>query len=208
VTSAASIPSPRDEADPVFTVLVVVGTDHHKFDRLVDWLDAWAEQQDQPTRVVFQHGSARPPRFGEGHALLPHEQLQELMATATVLVTHGGPATICEAWQHGRMPVVVPRDPTLGEHVDGHQQRFSRRLGGQGQVLLCEDRSDLERALDAAREDPSHLRFGATEGRDQVVAGTVARIAEVIDGLVEDRARHPVRRLALFGRRTARRSDR
>ncbi len=52
-------------ASPVFTVLVVVGTDHHRFDRLVDWLDDWAERQTEPTRVVFQHGSARPPRFGE-----------------------------------------------------------------------------------------------------------------------------------------------
>lgn len=207
MTPARDIPGPRRDTDPVFTVLVIVGTDHHRFDRLVDWLDAWGEQQEQPTRVVFQHGSARPPRYGEGHQLLPHEQLQELMATATVLVTHGGPATICEAWQHGRMPVVVPRDPALGEHVDGHQQRFSRRLGTQGQVLLCEDRSDLERALDAAREDPSHVRFGAEEGRGKVVADTVSRIAEVIDGLVDARAAHPVRRSALFGRpgrRTAR----
>ncbi len=208
MTQVPEIPSPRDEADGVFTVLVIVGTDHHKFDRLVDWLDAWGEQQEQPTRVVFQHGSARAPRFGEGHTLLPHEQLQELMATASVLVTHGGPATICEAWQHGRMPVVVPRDPTLGEHVDGHQQRFSRRLGRQGQVLLCEDRTDLERALDAARQDPSHVRFGATGGRGEVVAGTVARIAEVIDGLVEQRVQHPVRRSALFGGRSRRRSAR
>jgi UDP-N-acetylglucosamine transferase subunit ALG13 len=201
-----SIPVPRSEELPVFTVLVVVGTDHHRFDRLVDWLDAWGERQDQPTRVVFQHGSARPPRYGEGHALLPHEQLQELMASATVLVTHGGPATICEAWQHGRLPIVVPRDPALGEHVDGHQQRFSRRLGGQGQVLLCEHRDDLERALDAARADPSHVRFGASEGRERVVNETVARIAQVIDGLVDERAHARGRRSVLS--RSARRAPR
>jgi len=114
--------------------------------------------------VVFQHGSARAPRFAEGHTLLPHEQLQDLMAHATVLVTHGGPATICEAWRHGRMPLVVPRDPQRGEHVDGHQQRFSRRLGGQGLVLLCEERAQLERALDEARQDPARVLFGADEG--------------------------------------------
>lgn len=203
----SGIPVPRREPDPVFTVLVIVGTDHHRFDRLVDWLDAWGESQVQPTRVVFQHGSARAPRYGEGHQLLPHEQLQELMASATVLVTHGGPATICEAWQHGRMPVVVPRDPALGEHVDGHQQRFSRRLGGQGQVLLCEDRTELERALDAAREDPSHVRFGADEGRGKVVAETVTRIAGIIDGLVDERAASRARRPGRFAR-SARRTAR
>ena len=179
----------------MFTVLVVVGTDHHRFDRLVDWLDDWAERQQQPTRVVFQHGSARPPRFAEGHQLLPHEQLQQLMADASVLVTHGGPATICEAWRLNRLPVVVPRDPARAEHVDGHQQRFSRRLGSQGLVLLCEEREDLERALDEARSDPTRVQFGEGEGREVIVAASVARIGAIIDDLIAQRGRR--RRLHL-----------
>ena len=67
-------------------------------------------------------------------------------------------------------------------------------------MLLCEERSALEHALDAAREDPAHVRFGAEEGRGRVVAQTVARIADVIDDLVDERAGHPARRSALFGR--------
>ena len=182
---SAALPELEGGAAPVFTVLVVVGTDHHRFDRLVDWLDDWAERQPRPTRVVFQHGSARAPRFGEAHALLPHEQLQHLMCTASVIVTHGGPATICEAWRHGRLPVVVPRDPQQGEHVDGHQQRFSRRLGSQGVVLLCEQRAELELALDQARRDPSRALFGVGEGRDALVAASVERFTEVVDDLLD-----------------------
>ena len=193
MTVPAALSGAEDAPAPLFTVLVVVGTDHHRFDRLVDWLDDWAERQQQPTRVVFQHGSARAPRFGEGHALLPHEVLQQLMGTASVIVSHGGPATICEAWRHGRLPLVVPRDPQRGEHVDGHQQRFSRRLGGQGVVLLCEQRDALERALDAARRDPTSALFGAGEGRDALVAASVARFTEVVDDLLDGRAA-PARR--------------
>ena len=194
MTSAQATSLP--EAEQTFTVLVAVGTDHHRFDRLVDWLDDWAEQQAEPTRVVFQHGSARRPRVGEGHVLLPHDQLQELMRTASVLVVHGGPATICEAWRHGRMPVVVPRDPALGEHVDGHQQRFSRRLGSQGLVLLCGQREQLGAALDQARRDPAHVLFGQ-EGREELVEGAVSRFGELVDELVAERAG---RRPTLLGR--------
>ena len=198
MTAASRVPDVDGASEDLFTVLVVVGTDHHRFDRLVDWLDDWAERQELPTRVVFQHGSARAPRFGEGHALLPHEQLQTLMASATVLVTHGGPATICEAWRHGRRPLVVPRDPQRAEHVDGHQQRFSRRLGSQGLVLLCEQREQLEQALDQARRDPGHVLFGEHEGREAMVAASVARFSEVVEGLLAARpapARRGLRRL-------------
>lgn len=185
---------PAGPPGELFTVLVVVGTDHHRFDRLVDWLDDWAQRQTEPTRVVFQHGSARAPRHAEGHALLPHVELQQLMAGADVLVTHGGPATICEAWRHDRMPVVVPRDPTLREHVDGHQQSFSRRLGAQGLVRLCEDQAGLEGALDLARQDPAYVRFGEGQGRAAIVAASVARVGDVIDGLLAARAARPRRR--------------
>ena len=180
--------SAAPEHAPLFTVLVVVGTDHHRFDRLVDWVDAWAERQRHPTRVVFQHGSAKAPRVAEGHALLPHEELQELMAGAHVLVTHGGPATICEAWRHGRLPLVVPRDPTRGEHVDGHQQRFSRRLGAQGLVHLCEEAADLERVLDRARVDPESV-CRPYEGRESTVTTSVDRVRGVGEALVEGRSR-------------------
>ncbi len=188
MTALGAVASSQEQ--PVFTVVVVVGTDHHRFDRLVEWLDDWAERQTAPTRVVVQHGSARGPRVGEGHALLPHSDLQALMLEASVLVVHGGPATICEAWRHGHLPVVVPRDPRLGEHVDAHQQRFGRRLGGQGLVLLCEQREQLETALDQARCDPSHVLFGL-EGREELVGRTVARFGEVVDALLEGR---PARR--------------
>lgn len=184
--STATHLSAVPDDDQVFTVLVVVGTDHHRFDRLVDWLDDWAERQRAATRIVFQHGSARSPRFGEGHALLPHEDLQRLMRNATVVVTHGGPATICEAWRHGRRPVVVPRDPGRGEHVDGHQQRFSRRLGSHGLVLLCEEQTALENALDTARSNPAFVAFEGG-GRDVLVADSVARVGEIVDGLVAAR---------------------
>lgn len=183
----------------VFTVLVVVGTDHHRFDRLVDWVDAWLQDQAEPVRVVFQHGSARRPDHAEGHRLLPHEELQQLMSSADVLVTHGGPATICEAWQYGRLPLVVPRDPELGEHVDGHQQRFSRRLGAQGLVRLCEDQATFVSTLETARRDPSTVER-SYQDRAATVSASVARLAQVVDESIRERAqRRGLSRLGLQG---------
>lgn len=166
-----------------FRLLVVVGTDHHRFDRLVGWVDRWVADQDGDVGAVVQHGTSAAPRQAEGRRLVGHDELQQLMSSATVVVTHGGPATIVEARRHGKLPVVVPRDPALGEHVDGHQQRFARRLAERDLVVLCEREDELRAALDLALTDSSWLRVDV-DGAQPGVTAAVARVGAVIDDLV------------------------
>lgn len=43
-------------------LLMVVGTDHHPFQRVVSWLDRWlADGGASRVRCVLQYGTARPP---------------------------------------------------------------------------------------------------------------------------------------------------
>lgn len=157
-----------------------VGTDHHPFDRLVRWVDAWAADHGGDVRVVVQHGTASPPAVAEGHALIPRDRLHELVAAATVVVSHGGPSTIVEACRLGRVPVVVPRDPALGEHVDGHQQRFARLMTERGLIRLADDEDRLRGWLD---EDLAH---GAPRPRVELPdpAAGAARLARVVEDLL------------------------
>lgn len=69
------------------------------------------------------------------------------MDAADIVVTHGGPATITEARRRRQVPVCVPRDPTLGEHVDDHQQRFARFIGDRGLVRLVQREAEFVDAL-------------------------------------------------------------
>ena len=62
--------------DPAL-VLVVVGTDHHPFDRVVGWADEWAASHPG-VRVLVQYGTSRPPTTAEGHDLLPVGDLTAL----------------------------------------------------------------------------------------------------------------------------------
>lgn len=116
-------------------VLALAGTDHHPFDRLVQWMDAAARLRDD-VRFVVQHGYSPVPQVAEGHGFLPHEHMVELMQQAAVVVCHGGPGTIMDARQAGHVPLCIPRDPRLGEHVDGHQQRFAAVVGEVGLVRV------------------------------------------------------------------------
>ena len=154
-------------------VMLVVGTDHHPFDRAVRWVDAWAARNPQ-VRVLVQYGSARPPVHATGRQLIPHRELQELTASALAVVTHGGPASIMEISRRGRYPLVLPRDPALGEHIDGHQMRFARSMAGAGLYLLCDTEQELHARLDAALADPATL--DRTGGPDLDVAASVAQV--------------------------------
>ncbi len=164
-------------------MFVTVGTDHHPFERLITWAENWAGRVDD-WEVQVQHGRTRAPRVGIGFDFCDHDRLQELFETSDVIVTHGGPATITEARRHGHRPIVVPRDPTLGEHVDNHQQLFSRRLGAAGVVELVETEDDFLAAVVATSYLPRQRQVS-----EEVPPG-VFRVGAVVERLAHRQRRH------------------
>lgn len=173
-------------------VLVAAGTDYHPFDRLVDWVDRWiaAGGRDR-ARVLVQHGTSRPPKEGDGREYLDHGELQRAMAEAAVVVCHGGPATIIEARRAGHVPVVVPRDPRAGEHVDDHQGRFARRLVREGLIHSAATETDLHSALDRALAVPGDFRLATSSEMARgtaPVSASVRRAGALIDAVLHARA--------------------
>ena len=161
-------------------ILVLVGTDHHPFARLVRWADGWAASRR--ARVVIQHGSARPPEHAEGVKLLPALELHDLLGDATAVVCHGGPGTIAAARAAGVRPIVVARDPALGEHVDDHQQRFVAAAARAGDVLCVQDEAGLHASLDAALRAPASQRIAQTSRDPAAAAAGFGRaVARLVD---------------------------
>ena len=71
------------------------------------------------------------------------DELQVLLGDARVVICHGGGGSIGDAWAAGLAPIVVPRMPQLGEHVDDHQIHFSAKLAELGRIRLAETRARL-----------------------------------------------------------------
>src|SRR5829696_372489 len=188
---AAAVSAPR--------VLVLVGTDHHRFDRLVDWMDRWC--QETGVDCLVQHGTSRAPRIAAGQPYLDWDKVQSELAEADVVVSHGGPATIAEARRAGHLPVVVPRDPSRDEHVDDHQLLFSRRLGRAGLVALAETQPELRAALDAAVSGTRAA--GTSVDTSAATAAATRRLGDLVDGLLPTRFPPPPRltrpRVAFLG---------
>ncbi|MGF1600288.1 MAG: glycosyltransferase [Acidimicrobiales bacterium] len=188
------VASSRSGFGPGALVVASVGTDVHPFDRLVSWVDGWARCHPE-VRVVIQRGNSTAPDAAESEHLIAHPELCRLFGAATAVVSHGGPSTVMDARAAGRMPIVVPRNPTLGEHVDDHQLRFGRHLERHGLAVVASDAAALHRLLDAALADP---RTFAVDAETTAVAGVEA-FGRVVDDLLvtvprSSRSRRPARR--------------
>jgi UDP-N-acetylglucosamine transferase subunit ALG13 len=169
-------------------LLVTVGTDHHPFDRLVRWASAWLDGHPGQLRCLMQTGTSAPPATAgaaEWRAYLEFDALQAAMASAAAVVCHGGPGTILGARHRGAVPIVVPRQHRLGEHVDDHQVAFSRRLAADGgDIHLAETEDGLHRLLDRVAAEPAAFRAGPG---DRETAGAVREFERLVDGLVGER---------------------
>lgn len=187
MTTLPSAPGQPDEAQTKRrTVVVCVGTDHHPFGRLMDWVEHWVASASAHVDVVVQHGPARCPAGTTGHEVLPHPAFLELLAGADVVVTQGGPSTIHEALAAGRRPLAVPRTQRLGEAVDDHQIAFCRRMEQTGYVHLADTLPTFTEALDAMLADRS---LACAQMDDGEVAKAVALAGGLIDDLLARRRR-------------------
>ncbi len=101
-------------------ILVVVGTHHQSFDRLLRAADEVAREMRES--VVAQVGpSVIALPHCEVHARFSPEELERRMTDARVVVIHGGTSSFLAARALGRRPIVVPRRRAFGEHGDDHQ---------------------------------------------------------------------------------------
>jgi len=143
-------------------VFVTVGTDHHPFDRLVGWIDSWiASKPAGLVRCRMQTGTSLPPRHVPFRDYLSPAELEAAMKEAAAVVCHGGPATIMMCRGLDKKPIVVPRRADLGEHVDGHQLLFARRMAALGDLELAEEERGLHDLLDSVIGGEHSLRLPA-----------------------------------------------
>lgn len=160
-------------------VVVSVGTDHHPFDRLVNWMDEWA-RDNRRVRVLIQRGTASQTVNADSRPLIPHAELCDLFAEATAVVIHGGPSSVMDARAAGRLPIVMPRNPDFGEHVDGHQLRFGEHIDRHRLARVATERVELIAALDEALAEPSDFTIAIESG----VPPGVAAFGRVVDDLL------------------------
>lgn len=138
-------------------IFVTVGTHEQQFNRLVEYIDRWAGEHDED--VVIQTGYTRiEPENCKWQRFYSHDDMIDMIRKARVVVTHGGPCCYMEVLRMGKIPVVVPRNNRLGEHVDDHQIKICREyLNHYNNILLIEDIDKLGDCLSSYDELTSNM---------------------------------------------------
>ena len=101
------------------------------------------------------------------------------MAAADVVVCHGGPGTMSLAQRCGHRPIVIARDPALGEHVDDHQQRYTAKLRSANAI---ESPASVEQLIELIRG--ARRREVVAGGTDPEVERAVQQFGELVESLV------------------------
>jgi UDP-N-acetylglucosamine transferase subunit ALG13 len=166
-----------DAIPGIARLFVTVGTDYHRFDRMVWWLDEWLAQGPTVDTVVLQRGTSSRSEITDSVDYLQRTQLIEEFQQASVVVCHGGPATILECRSNGIVPIVVPREERYDEHVNDHQVDFCERLAAHGEIQMARTKEEFFRLLDLAVElgapivalDDGHARQSLQSFETQMV---------------------------------------
>lgn len=168
-------------------VFATVGTDQHPFDRIVRWIDRVAAGRPD-VQCVIQYGASVKPTFASGVDYLNHGQLLSWIDRAAVVITHGGPASIIQVRErHGR-PIVVPRDPERGEHVDRHQLDFAGMLARMDAISLASSAEDLDRLVGEHLAHPP-TPLSSLSGAPVGVAGFSRHVNPLLNARTPRRAR-------------------
>lgn len=118
-------------------IFVTVGTHEQPFNRLIRKVDELKRDGVIQEDVIMQTGfSNYEPKYCKWSKLLPYQQMVKNVADASIVITHGGPASFIMPLQIGKIPIVVPRKKKFDEHVNDHQVEFARNVAERMETII------------------------------------------------------------------------
>ena len=129
------------EPAPIRKVVVTLGTMRsYGFRRLVDRLLEVLPQVVEPEADILWQVGATPVDAIPGRVAVsyPNVELRAAIAEADLVVAHSGIGSALTALELGKRPILVPRRPAFGEHVDEHQSLIARELSRRHLAVSAE----------------------------------------------------------------------
>lgn len=133
-------------------ILVLLGTQNNSFHRLLEEVEKSIENGDINEDVVVQAGYTKFEPHTKKQQIkvfntIPKKELESLIETANLVISHGGVGSMVTANQRGKKVIAVPRYKKYHEHVNDHQVETIEIFAKKGYVMPLKDVRELREAL-------------------------------------------------------------
>ncbi len=122
-------------------IFVATGT-QFPFDRLIQYMDQWAEQNDEPVFAQIGEGEFQPKHTG-WKRFLGQDEYNTAISEASVFISHAGMGNIISAKEHSIPIIVINRQADLGEHRNDHQAEGLTWMGELEGVYAAKTQQEL-----------------------------------------------------------------
>lgn len=129
-------------------ILVLLGTQHNEFTRLIQEIEQCIEKGIITEKVVVQAGFTKYKTDKmEVFDMISKEVLDDLTNEASIIITHGGVGSIIMALKKNKKVIAVPRLHKYNEHVNDHQKQIINIFNEKHFLIGIQNVEDLSQAL-------------------------------------------------------------
>ncbi len=137
---------------------VTVGLERKPFSRLLKFVDHAVQCNVLSPDTLVQCGHTNFPAHSfKTVDFLPFASMVAAIEDAELVITHAGVGSILLCLNAGKIPLVVPREGRLCEHVDNHQVEFAEVMAAAGKVKTAYNEEDFFLLLHQAEQWHSKL---------------------------------------------------
>ncbi len=134
-------------------IFVMLGTQNNSFHRLLEKVDNLIEKKVIQEEVIVQAGYTKyQSKNLKQFSLISKSEMGKYQEQASLIITHGGGASIVSSLKLGKKVIAVPRKHCYAEHVNDHQQDIVQTFAHKGYIIGVDDVEQLEDALIKAKD--------------------------------------------------------
>ncbi len=133
-------------------ILVLLGTNDKKFNRLLEAIDKQINNGNIKEKVIVQAGCTKYESDNmEIFDLIEKEKLDELVEKSDIIITHGGVGSIIQGLDHKKVVIAAARLKKYEEVSNDHQIQIIKEFAKRGYILELSDFDKLGEVLKKAK---------------------------------------------------------
>lgn len=134
-------------------ILITMGTQDKKFNRLLKAIDEEVKKGNIKDEIIVQGGcSSIKTNNMKIYKSFPMDEFQDLVSKCDLLITHGGVGSITTGLKFGKKIIAVPRLTEYGENTNDHQVQIVSNFSEAGYIIGLTDLNNLDEALEKAKK--------------------------------------------------------